>query len=67
MSNGADTFYTSDKVTVQKVSFRNQFQMKIAGNLFVPRNLDHNARHPASISDLINRFLPQFTSFGQHL
>lgn len=24
MSNGADTFYTSDKVTVQKVTFKNQ-------------------------------------------
>ena len=49
MSNGADNFYTSDKVTVQKVTFDNQYRMKVAGNLFIPRNLDRNARHPAIV------------------
>ncbi len=44
MSNGADNFYTSDKVTVQKVTFKNQYRMKVAGNLFIPRNLDRNAQ-----------------------
>ena len=38
MSNGADNFYTSDKVTVQKVTFKNQYQMNVAGNLFIPRD-----------------------------
>lgn len=28
MSNGADDFYISDKVTMKKVSFENQYQMK---------------------------------------
>ena len=31
MSNGADNFYTSDKVTVEKVTFKNQYRMSIAG------------------------------------
>jgi hypothetical protein len=34
MSNGANNFYKSDKVTVQKVTFKNQYQMYVAGNLF---------------------------------
>ena len=38
LSNGADNFYTSDRVTVQKVSFRNQYGMNVVGNLFVPRD-----------------------------
>jgi uncharacterized protein len=49
MSNGADNFHVSDKVTVQKVTFHNQYQMKVAGNLFVPKNLNRNARHPAIV------------------
>ena len=38
MSNGANNFYTSDKVTVQKVTFKNQYQMNVAGNLFTPED-----------------------------
>jgi uncharacterized protein len=49
MSNGADNFYTSDKVTVQKVTFKNQYQMDVAGNLFIPNSLDRNARNPAIV------------------
>jgi fermentation-respiration switch protein FrsA (DUF1100 family) len=49
MSNGADNFYSSDKVTIQKVTFKNQYQMKVAGNLFVPKTLDRNAKHPAIV------------------
>ena len=44
MSNGADNFYTSDRVTVQKVTFKNQYQMNVAGNLFIPKDLDRNAQ-----------------------
>jgi fermentation-respiration switch protein FrsA (DUF1100 family) len=43
MSNGADNFYQSDQVTVEKVTFKNQYGMAIAGNLFVPK-------HPAAAS-----------------
>jgi len=49
MSHGADNFYTSEKVTVEKVTFDNQYRMKVAGNLFIPRNLDRSARHPAIV------------------
>jgi len=49
MSRGADNFYQSDKVTVQKVTFLNQYRMRVAGNLFLPKGLDASARHPAII------------------
>lgn len=49
MSNGADNFYTSDRVTVQKVTFKNQYQMNVAGNLFIPKSLDRNAKNPAIV------------------
>jgi len=42
MPDGANNFYKSDKVTMQKVSFKNQFQMNVAGNLFIPRNLNQD-------------------------
>lgn len=46
---GADNFYRSDKVTVQKVTFKNQYNMKVAGNLFIPKTLNQNAKNPAII------------------
>ncbi|WP_321836257.1 alpha/beta hydrolase [Pseudomonas kulmbachensis] len=49
MSNGADNFYTSDKVTVQKVNFKNQYQMNVSGNLFIPKNLDAKTMSPAIV------------------
>ena len=49
MSNGAANFYKSDKVTVQKVTFKNQYQMKVMGNLFVPKDMNRNARNAAII------------------
>jgi fermentation-respiration switch protein FrsA (DUF1100 family) len=49
MSNGADNFYTSDQVTVQKVTFKNQYQMNVAGNLFIPKDLDRNTKSPAIV------------------
>ena len=49
MPEGADNFYKSNKVTVQKVSFRNQYQMPVAGNLFLPKDLNKDAKHPAVV------------------
>ena len=49
MSKGAENFYTSGRVSVQKVTFKNQYQMNVAGNLFVPKNLDRNAKNPAIV------------------
>ncbi|KPW46477.1 Dienelactone hydrolase [Pseudomonas syringae pv. antirrhini] len=49
MSHGADNFYKSDKVTVEKVTFKNQYQMDIVANLFVPKGLDRSKKYPAVI------------------
>jgi hypothetical protein len=32
-----------------KVTFKNQYQMQVTGNLFVPKNLDRNAKTPAIV------------------
>ena len=48
-SNGADNFYTSDRVTVEKVTFKNQYRMNVTGNLFVPNDLDRNAKNAAMV------------------
>lgn len=49
MSNGADNFYKSDKVTLQKVTFKNQYQLSVVGNLFIPNDLNKTAKSPAII------------------
>ena len=49
MSNGAANFYTSDRVNVQPVSFKNQYGMNVAGNLFVPKDIDRSTTHPAIV------------------
>jgi fermentation-respiration switch protein FrsA (DUF1100 family) len=48
-SNGADNFYTSDRVTVQKVTFKNQYQMNVTGNLFVPNDMDRSTKNAAMV------------------
>ena len=49
MSHGANNFYASDKLTTEKVSFNNQYRMKIVGNLFLPKDRRPGARFPAVI------------------
>ncbi|MGR3885719.1 alpha/beta hydrolase [Pseudomonas sp. 1152_12] len=49
MSSGADNFYKSDKVTMQQVTFNNQYGMPVAGNLFVPKRMAADSKHPAII------------------
>lgn len=49
MSNDADNFYKSLKVVTQKVTFDNQYKMKVVGNQFTPKDLNRNSRHPAII------------------
>jgi fermentation-respiration switch protein FrsA (DUF1100 family) len=49
LPEGADNFYTSDRVTVRKVRFRNQYQMTVVGNLFTPKGLDRGTTHPAIV------------------
>jgi fermentation-respiration switch protein FrsA (DUF1100 family) len=49
LPGGADNFYQSDKVTTQKVTFHNQYKMKVEGNLFIPRDMKPGTRGPAII------------------
>ncbi|WP_205624356.1 cyclophilin-like fold protein [Dyadobacter crusticola] len=49
LSNGADNFYKSDQVTIKKVTFKNQYNMKVAANLFTPKYLDQKAKNAAII------------------
>lgn len=49
MSSGANNFYRSEDVTLQKVTFKNQYQMTVAGNVFMPKGMDRNSQNPAII------------------
>ncbi|WP_454830929.1 alpha/beta hydrolase [Pseudoxanthomonas wuyuanensis] len=49
MSNGANNFYKSDRLVAEKVAFDNQYRMKVAGNLFLPRDRTPGVRYPAII------------------
>ena len=42
-------FPKSDKIVLKKVSFKNQYDMKVMGNLFMPKNLDKSKKHAAII------------------
>lgn len=47
---GAENFYKSNTVTAQKVTFENQYKMKVAGNLFIPKASEQNViRRPAIV------------------
>lgn len=45
----ADNFYKSDLVNMEKVSFLNQYKMKVTGNLFLPKDRKEGERYPAII------------------
>jgi fermentation-respiration switch protein FrsA (DUF1100 family) len=49
MSHGADNFYKSNIVDGQQVTFKNSYNMKVAGNLFAPKNLDKTKKYPAIV------------------
>ena len=49
MSNGADNFYKSDKVTMKTVTFNNQYAMPVVGNLFLPTHLAPGSKNSAII------------------
>lgn len=49
MSHGANNFYKSEKVTVKKVTFKNQYNMKVVGNLFIPKDRKPDSKSPAII------------------
>ena len=45
----ASNFYKSESVTVRQVTFPNQYNMNIAGNLVLPKNLEQKTKHAAII------------------
>lgn len=45
----ADNFYKSNSVNVEKVSFSNQYKMKVTGNLFLPKEMKKGDKYPAII------------------
>jgi len=49
MSRGANNFYASTEVTAQKVVFKNQYKMQVAGNLYLPKGAKPGERHAAII------------------
>lgn len=49
MSHGANNFYQSGQVSLERVTFKNQFQMTTVGNLYLPTKQSVNAKHPAII------------------
>jgi len=44
-----DNFYQSNQLNSEKVRFNNQYQMKVVGNLFMPKNPDKDKQYPAII------------------
>lgn len=46
---GADNFYRSNKVTIQKVRFKNQYGMQVVGNLVTPKARSQGGPAPAVI------------------
>ena len=49
LSDGADNFYVSDSVTVQPITFQTQYRTTVAGNLFIPNDLDRSVDTPAIV------------------
>ncbi len=45
----ADNFYKSNSVNMEQVSFPNQYKMKVAGNLFLPKEMKAGEMYPAII------------------
>lgn len=45
----ADNFYKSDALNIEKVTFLNQYKMKVAGNLFLPKDMKAGEKYPAII------------------
>lgn len=45
----ANNFYKSPSVNIEKVSFPNQYKMKVTGNLFLPKKMKDGEAHSAII------------------
>lgn len=49
MPSGADNFYKSDRLDVQKVSWQTQYKTQIVGNVFTPKGMAPNKSLPAIV------------------
>ena len=49
MTTGANNFHRSDTLTVEKVTFKNQYRMTVAGHLFLPNDRTKDAKLPAVV------------------
>lgn len=49
LSRGADNFYRSDKVGAGKVTFKTQYQLSVAGNLYRPKTSQQETKLPAIV------------------
>lgn len=47
--NDADNFYRSDRVNKERVSFTNQYKMRVGGNLFLPADMKAGEKRAAII------------------
>lgn len=45
----ADNFYKSSSVAMEKVTFQNQYKMKVAGNLYLPKGMKTGYKYAAII------------------
>jgi|GEM_PF-2366833 len=45
----ADNFYQSKMLKVEKVSFKNLYDLKVAGNLYLPKNMQAHKKYNAII------------------
>lgn len=45
----AQNFYQTDKAVMQKVQFKSLYDVKIGGNLYIPKNADKTAKYAAII------------------
>ncbi len=46
-SNWDKIFKQSDNVTISKVTFKNRYGITLAGDLYIPKNLDKSKKYPA--------------------
>ena len=46
---GSDNFYRSDRVTGERVRFKNEYQMEVVGTLYRPKGLERDSRAPAVV------------------
>lgn len=49
MSRGANNFYTSSKVTITNIHFKNIYGMDISATLFTPKQMIQDKKYPALI------------------